>query len=281
MIGLHPQAALRIDTDAIRAGEGVALDVAHQVRAAGRQLGIAGQQEDFPGEGRRQRRIVLFLELDDVTMKVARARVGRVGDLTAAIVGQRAIDCAVVRRDGQPFRTIHHGAACDARCGLGVDQHVGLAVEINGDRRGRRGALADIARIDSARHQAVLLVDQRAPFPCAIGVEARDIERAVIQQVGIGSAVRRVERAIGHELVDATRRAVITHVEGNAVVAVGHVRNIFMVEPAHGGALRRLGKFLIGVDFDHPAVILLRLRRIEIIVRAFLAGQIGAPGGAA
>src|SRR5690606_30200080 len=58
-IGLHPQAAFRVDADTIGAGERVAVDVAFEV--LGFQLRAARQQEHFPGEGGGQGRIaVLF-----------------------------------------------------------------------------------------------------------------------------------------------------------------------------------------------------------------------------
>src|SRR3546814_13437863 len=53
--------------------------------------------------------------------------------------------------------------------------------------------------------QTVLPDDQRAPFAGAVAVEARDIQGAVIEQVGVRGAVRRVEGAVGNELVDASR----------------------------------------------------------------------------
>ena len=50
-----------------------------------------------------------------------------------------------------------------------------------------------------------------------------------------------------------------------------------MVEAAHRGALDRRAERAVRIDFDHPAVALLVLGRVEVVVRAFFAGQVGAP----
>src|SRR3546814_19076448 len=66
--------------------------------------------------------------------------------------------------------------------------------------------------------QTVLPDDQRAPFAGAVAVEARDIQGAVIEQVGVRGAVRRVEGAVGNELVDAPRCRIVAHVKGDAEI---------------------------------------------------------------
>src|SRR3546814_3772297 len=87
------------------------------------------------------------------------------------------------------FLSVHHRAAGDARGLLAFDQHVGLVVEIDRRRRRRRLALAGVARIRRARGQPVLADDQRAPFARTVAVEARDIERAIVEQGGVRRAV--------------------------------------------------------------------------------------------
>src|SRR3546814_17451972 len=94
-----------------------------------------------------------------------------------------------------------------------------------------------------------------------VGGEARDIQGAVIEQVGVRGAVRRVEGAVGNELVDAPRCRIVAHVKGEAVVVVRHESHILVVETPHRGALRRRRQLEQRVDTDDPAVMALGLRR--------------------
>src|SRR3546814_17376338 len=119
------------------------------------------------------------------------------GGEAAAGVGWQAEERGGVGRDGQPFGAVHHGAARDARRLLAFDQHVGLVVEIDRGRRRRRLALAGVAWVRRAGGQTVLADDQRAPFARAVAVEARHIERAIVEEVGVRSAERRVGKEGG------------------------------------------------------------------------------------
>src|SRR3546814_112334 len=48
MVSLDPQPALRIDTQAIGTRISIALNIAHQIGAPRLEIGITGQNEDFP-----------------------------------------------------------------------------------------------------------------------------------------------------------------------------------------------------------------------------------------
>src|SRR3546814_9112265 len=85
-------------------------------------IGITGQNEDFPCKLRCQRRVALVRPFNDVTMPIFHPRIGGIGHFAPAIVGQRAINGAVVRRDRDPFRPIHHSAARHASCGGGIKE---------------------------------------------------------------------------------------------------------------------------------------------------------------
>src|SRR3546814_4384706 len=68
MVSLDPQPALRIDTQAIGTRISIALNIAHQIGAPRLEIGITGQNEDFPCKLRCQRRVALFRPFNDVTM---------------------------------------------------------------------------------------------------------------------------------------------------------------------------------------------------------------------
>src|SRR3546814_2055541 len=59
-------------------------------------------------------------------MPIFHPRIGGIGHFAPAIVGQRAINGAVVRRDRDPFRPIHHSAARHASCGGGIKEDARL-----------------------------------------------------------------------------------------------------------------------------------------------------------
>src|SRR3546814_9998129 len=56
------------------------------------EIGITGQNEDFPCKLRCQRRVALFRPFNDVTMPIFHPRIGGIGHSAPAIVGQRAIN---------------------------------------------------------------------------------------------------------------------------------------------------------------------------------------------
>src|SRR3546814_16128017 len=99
-----------------------------------------------------------------------------------------------------------------------------------------------------------------------VGGEARDIQGAVIEQVGVRGAVRRVEGAVGNELVDAPRCRIVAPVKGDAVVVVRHESHILVVETPPRGALRRRRQTAPRVVPDDPALMALGPRRVAIHV---------------
>ncbi|MOA00521.1 hypothetical protein D3C78_1198910 [compost metagenome] len=143
------------------------------------------------------------------------------------------------------------------------------------------GHLGEVARIRGAGDQAVLALREFDPVARAVGIEAGHIQRAFVQQAEVGGAVGGVIGLAGHELVDAAGRAVVAHVERHAMGIVLHVGRVFVIETPHGRALGGHAQLVEGVDFHDPAVALFRLRRVQVVVSAFLAGQVGAPGGGA
>ncbi|KAG1256039.1 hypothetical protein G6F68_009969 [Rhizopus microsporus] len=129
-IGLHPQAPLRVHADAVRAGELVALDVAGDVRCRAVRRVLASQEQQFPFERGGQRRIAALFPAHDVAVAVGHARIGGAGAAAAAVVGQRAID-RLVHAHRDPLGAVHQRRARHPGSRLGVDEHVGLAVEVD------------------------------------------------------------------------------------------------------------------------------------------------------
>ncbi len=281
MIGLHPHAALRVDAEAIGAGECGAVDVADQVAPPAASVGSPAcrkiSQLNLVASGESPSSLNLMMWPCRLVTRGFAGSVTRRPLLLVSVQKIALLSGATVSHSGRSITVPPATRAADWR----FDQHVGLVVEVD-DRRRRRGrALADIAGIRGTGGQAVLPDDQRAPLARAVAVEACDIERAIVEQFGVRGAVRRAERTVGNEFIDAARRVVVTHVKGDAIVAVLHEGDIFVVEAAHRGALGRLGQFAQQIDFDHPAIIGRRLRRIEIIVHRLFAGEIGIPWRAA
>src|SRR3546814_14555126 len=88
VVGLHPQPALRVDADAVGAGEGVAVDIADDMAAARRERRVAGEQEDVPCKARRQRTGARFAEPDYMTVQVGDDGAGWVGAVWSAESGR-------------------------------------------------------------------------------------------------------------------------------------------------------------------------------------------------
>src|SRR3546814_14654607 len=100
------------------------------------------------------------------------------------------------------FLSVHHRAAGDALGLLAFDQHIGLVVEIDRRRRRRRFALAGVARVRRARGQPVLADDQRAPFARAVPAEARDRQRARVEQLSVRRTVVVAIGTIGADFIN-------------------------------------------------------------------------------
>ncbi|MNZ37907.1 hypothetical protein D3C78_553680 [compost metagenome] len=173
-------------------------------------------------------------------MQVPLARVGGVQRLvrlapTVAVVGQADVDLAGLRMHRHPLRSVHWRGAEMVRRGAGVEQHLGLAGEAVG------------------RRQAVLAKNQRQPAPATIGVETRNIQRALVQQVAIGRGIIGLIAAGRDELVDVLALGVVAVVEGHTVVGAEGQGRALAAEAADCGAFLRRALRVEGIDFHHPA----------------------------
>ena len=110
---------------------------------------------------------------------------------------------------------------------------------------------------------------EREPVAGAVGVEPRDVERTVVEEIAVRRAVRGIPRARGHELVDVLEPFVVAHVEGDPPVRADRRVRAFVLDPPERGALHRLRLRRIRIDLDHPAeaVRLVRMARgVEALV---------------
>ncbi|MNF56885.1 hypothetical protein D3C84_383880 [compost metagenome] len=137
--------------------------------------GVAGDQEQVPGKGHGGVVIARLTPAQDLPIEVFLAGVGpahRLPVFTALyVVGQGAIDLAILGADHDPFRPVHargvHGTGGQAR----IDQYLGLAGK----------AVAGI--------EPGLAVGQLQPLALALGlvglaiaaVEPRHVQGAVVE----------------------------------------------------------------------------------------------------
>ena len=194
-------------------------------------------------------------QLHDVAPLVLSPRVRRmqVVGLALLVLGHDAIDLTGDRRHFDVLWPVHR--CCPELVGgsTGVDQHrrlVGEAV-LGGQR--------------------ALPLDQRQPCHLAVGVELRDRQGALVEEVHVGLAVSGVDGAFGDEPVDVLEIIIVAEIDDHASVLVGDDRRAFVAEAAERGALHRHGVRVIGVDLDHPleAVELVRLLLdVEAVVEA-------------
>ena len=114
-----------IKAQAVRAVEGVVgVDVGRTgVQRVGLLDGrVARQHEEIPGE-RGCGDVPSGLDhLDDLSVPVARSRVGCISQGSAGIVGHGAVDIAGGLVDGEPFGTVHLGGAHGVASQTRVDQ---------------------------------------------------------------------------------------------------------------------------------------------------------------
>ena len=173
-VRLYPQYPAVVEPQSVRAAERVALDVA-ALRRVG-MLRIACQHKNVPLEIQRRGLAALLAPADNMAEGIVGARIGgvRAGILRHAAtraVGQRAIHFFRCRMHCNPFGPIHLGRVECIRCGAGTDQHVRLIFKPAGSI------------------QTVLAEHQVYPFPAAVFVKLRDIQRAVVEQVAVGAAL--------------------------------------------------------------------------------------------
>ena len=84
--------------------------------------------------------------------------------------------------------------------------------------------------------QHALAVDQRQPVEASIFIEARDIERAVIQQVHIGGPILGVIAPGADEFVEIREAGVVASIGGHPAIGVYDGIGTLMGEVALGGA---------------------------------------------
>ena len=148
------------------------------------------------------------------------------------------------------------------------------------------------------------------------GLELGDIQRALVQQVGVDPAIVFVELARRDELVNVLVALVIPHVDHRATILGQGDPCAFMLESSQRGSLGGYTAIVVRIDLDHPAkpvgfvrmhigaealvmlmpaiaetalgdaiAILMTGRRAifqrEVTIPVFLAGQISPPGGVA
>src|SRR3990167_5191076 len=104
--------------------------------------------------------------------RVSGARVGSIGTGAGTVVGQGEIHLAVVRIDRAPFWPVHLGGAGHVCRQTGIDQYFTLVSKAYAS--GLAGFL-----------ELLVAEIQRQPFTLAAGIEARDVQRAFIQQTAI------------------------------------------------------------------------------------------------
>ena len=101
--------------------------------------------------------------------------------------------------------------------------------------------------------QRSLAVHERQPLPAAVGIEACDVERAVIEQVAIRLAPPRITWVARHELVEVLELVVVARVDGDATVARQCAGGAFVRKAAERGALANRGARVVRIDLDDPS----------------------------
>ena len=249
-IGENPQPPGLVEAQAIRAVEHVLWrDVRRTaLRRASVDARVAGDHKQVPGKAFGAVIVTISAPAQNLPVDVFLARVRPAHRLavlaTLGVVGQRAIDLAILGADDDPFRTVHarglHHAGREAR----VNQHFGLI--------GKTAAGVD----------PVFTVGQFDPFALAfrmIGVavariEARHVQGAVVQQVAVGLGVLVVDFVAADELVDELAAFVVAHVHHGVTVMGFSQRSVFMFEAAQRSSFDRRRLRIERVDFHDPAV---------------------------
>ncbi len=269
---------------------------------------VAGDHKQIPGKRLRGVIVAVGTPAQNLPVDVLLARVWtahRLPVFTAlGVVGQGAINLAVLGADDDPLRAVHACCANHAGGKARVDQHFCLI--------GKPAAGVD----------AVLAVGQFDPLALAFrvirvavaGIEFGHIQRAVIEDVAVGFLIAMVDAITADEFVNELATLVVAHVHHSAtIVGLGQC-GVFMFEAAQRGAFDRSRLRIEWIDLDHPAVtvelvgilghvearvvrvpvdifaagdnavallrgieLLLGVAAAEAVGEVFFAGQIGAP----
>ena len=172
---------------------------------------------------------------------IARARVGGVRTFGRAIRSPRGVvgagdkNIVTVRVDGAAFRTVHFGRAEQIRGKARVDQHGGL-----------------IGHAVTGRQRAAAM-HQRQPDATAAFIEARHVERAVIEHGAVGRSAAGFGCGGSHKFVQILEALIVTEIKRDAAIGAGMRHCRLVLEAAHCSALDRHRERIIRINLDHPA----------------------------
>ena len=238
-VGLDPQAPVRVEPQAVRAGQDARIVQRRAVWAAAVAL-RSGEQKDVPVEALAGVVATVFAPADDVPVGVGRTRVGRIGNAARAVVGEGEVDLAVVRVDRAPLGAVHLGGTDDVGRQAGIDQHFALV----GEARPGRGA---------GGLEGLVLEVQGQPVARAVGVETGHVEGAFVEQA-TGLAQQRQVLATADVLVDVFVLRVVAGVAHQGAAGLHRGEDQALVgKAAKGAVLDRGGIRVEGVDLDDPA----------------------------
>ncbi|MNJ21617.1 hypothetical protein D3C77_159720 [compost metagenome] len=195
--------------------------------------GVAGDNEQVPVKAHGAVVILGFTPAQDLPVEVFLPWVGAAGRLAFfaafGVVGQGAIDLAILGADHDPLRAVHARGLELAGGQAGVDQHLGLAGKTIGGV------------------QAILAVAQLQPLAFAtrvIGivvaiVEAGDIQGAVVEQITVGAGVLVIDAVAADELIDELAPFIVAHVDHCSAIAGFAKGGVLVLEATQRGALDR------------------------------------------
>ena len=229
-----------------------------------------------------------------VGARVGGVHAGLAGLAAARVAGERAVERGGAGVAGNPFGAVHLGGA-EPVAGLArLDEQLALARKAGGGV------------------QAALPGGECQPLPAAVGIEARHVERAVVEQLAVGRKAAGAHRVARDKFVDVLKARVLAHVDHGAAIDGLHHERTFVRGAAERGALDGRAGRVEGVDLHHPAVAVeligvargvealvvlvpavavalrpqapaprMRVglgRAVEVADEVFFAGEVGAPG---
>ncbi|MCY1224021.1 hypothetical protein D9M72_361630 [compost metagenome] len=207
VVGLDPADAGRAaEHQAVGAGEVLVGGQLREIDRVGIGSRLSAEGVDVPTEAGARRIAAVIGHAQDVAVRIpglrlgalhvgVDARIGRIGsqlrrrgrfDAPIAVIGQREVDLAVGRVGGAPFGAVHLGGARSIGSEARIDHHVGQV----------RKRIAGKARHRRIRQR------QLQPGACAVGIEARHVERALVQVLGAGGkGIHRIGIGIGPDRI--------------------------------------------------------------------------------
>ena len=185
-IGLYPQHATRIKHNAVGAAIDVAFDIAASLCASiGR---VACQYQVVPAETCTIE-VTFVFPPDDLAHRIVSARIRRIDTrlvrlAAGTVIGQRAVNPAILRIDGEPLGTVHFRSL----------QNIAGLARFN----------QNLTLIDEtvASRQWSLTMYQWQPLTPAIRIEFSNIQNAMVKQFPVGLRLAD-PRATGRNLVSA------------------------------------------------------------------------------